>query len=87
MYIGKTLNDVAARLASHRDSDTKKFNKVVVYQIDNKADCSIAEVYFIAKYSPKYNIEYITGDVPTIGVDNMNRIITDEFTFNLDGGV
>lgn len=59
IYIGKSTQ-INVRLTHHlRDKD---FDTVEVIQFDNEVDMCISEIYFINKYKPRLNKEFIYSD-------------------------
>lgn len=83
VYIGKTTYSAANRLSSHMKS-TKRFNKVIVYEIPNEADIAIAEICLIIEYNPKYNKDVNIDESPTILIKGIDNIMKNKYTIYID---
>ena len=69
LYIGKSTNCIRQRLASHlfkvndneKEWHLEKQSNYFYYSYLETGSfyCEIAEIYFIKKFSPKYNVQYL----------------------------
>lgn len=66
VYVGQSTNCISRILAHERDSD-KEFD---VYEIAEckESDLNILELFYIEKYSPKYNVNHVG-----VEADNLNK--------------
>ena len=89
VYVGKSSQDMAVRLAAHKRDHNKVFDKAVAYCITNTTDIAILEAYYIAAEKPMYNIEHSDGQACSFTLPTVAEMATDRFTFNLtvNGGV
>lgn len=72
IYIGKSTQ-INVRLTHHlRDKD---FDTVEVIQFDNEVDMCISEIYFINKYKPRLNKEFIYSDVKSMSLKELDSIL------------
>lgn len=72
IYIGKSTQ-INVRLTYHlRDKD---FDTVEVIQFDNEVDMCISEIYFINKYKPRLNKEFIYSDVKSMSLKELDSIL------------
>ena len=72
IYIGKSTQ-INVRLTHHlRDKD---FDTVEVIQFDNEVDMCISEIYFINKYRPRLNKEFIYSDAKSMSLKELDSIL------------
>lgn len=81
VYIGKSVVNIAKRLADHYADLSKQFNRIDVYLINNLADLEIAEIYLISKHKPLYNKDANNKFSTTLTLNNLNEIIVSEDQF------
>lgn len=68
VYVGKT-NNLSVRINSHANEPKKddwflkNVYKIEYMQFDEYGDCSMAEIYFIAKFKPKYNTDFYSHKI------------------------
>ena len=66
VYIGKSNSNLYERSCTSAQERTKgNFSKIELYSMPTHADTNIYEMYFIAKYCPKFNIDSCCPDKPT----------------------
>jgi len=83
VYIGKATKHLSGRLGVHVSDPTKVFDTVVAYEIHNESDIHIAELYLINKLKPKYNINDVGLDMPTLVINNIDSVIINVTTILL----
>ena len=66
LYVGKTKN-INNRTTQHEDEKTWITNKTLLYyaELQNKTDMDIYEIYYINKYEPKHNTNYMNNSKPS----------------------
>jgi hypothetical protein len=80
VYIGKSDECVVERIRGHyKDKD---FDEVRIYPIIKVSDIYILEAFLITSIKPKYNIEFISEDAPSVVISNIDDILTDYITIN-----
>ncbi len=66
VYIGKSNSNLYERSCTSAQERTKgNFSKIELYSMPTHADTNIYELYFIAKYNPKFNSDSRCIDNPT----------------------
>ena len=66
VYIGKSNSNLYERSCTSAQERTKgNFSKIELYSMPTQADTNIYEMYFIAKYNPKFNSDSRCIDNPT----------------------
>ena len=66
VYIGKSNANLYERACTSAQERTKgNFSKIELYSMLTHADTNIYEMYFIAKYNPKFNVDSCCQDKPT----------------------
>lgn len=66
VYIGKSNSNLYERSCTSAQERTKRnFSKIELYSMPTHADTNIYELYFIAKYNPKFNSDSRCIDNPT----------------------
>lgn len=66
VYIGKSNSNLYERSCTSAQERTKgNFSKIELYSMPTHADTNIYEMYFIAKYRPRFNIDSCYPDKPT----------------------
>ena len=66
VYIGKSNSNLYERSCTSAQERTKgNFSKIELYSMKTHADTNIYELYFIAKYNPKFNSDSRCIDNPT----------------------
>lgn len=89
VYVGKSLFKIKHRLYSHISDDNKKFDEIVVYNINNIADIHLVEVMLIIYIKPIYNKDCYTESEVSIDLEgNINAILSKANTIEvkLDNG-
>ena len=83
VYVGKSTKSIGNRIISHKTKpeEKKQFTKAVCYEVLNKSDLHVAEVYLINKYKPFYNSDAIAEEPLTLVIDNIDSIINATFIF------
>lgn len=72
VYIGKSNSNLYERsCTSAQDRTNGNFSKIELYSMPTHADTNIYEMYFIAKYNPKFNIDSCCQDKPTFELPNV----------------
>lgn len=85
VYIGKSETNLARRIERHKTLKDKEFDTIKAYIITNMADIQLAELYLIHKYTPKYNKDSNSGDIPTLLISNLHTIMTEYYHYEYDG--
>jgi len=83
VYVGKSTGHISTRLWEHMYDPIKVFDKVVIYEIVNKADIALAEVYYITKFAPIYNKDSKSDDALTLSVVGIDEIVDREIIINI----
>ena len=66
VYVGKSNSNLYERSCTSAQERTKgNFSKIELYSMPTQADTNIYEMYFIAKYNPKFNSDSRCIDNPT----------------------
>lgn len=66
VYIGKSNSNLYERSCTSAQERTKgNFSKIELYSMPTHADTNIYELYFIAKYNPKFNSDSRCTDKPS----------------------
>jgi len=66
VYVGKSNSNLYERSCTSAQDRTKgNFSKIEIYSMPTHADTNIYELYFIAKYNPKFNSDSRCIDNPT----------------------
>lgn len=66
VYIGKSNSNLYERsCTSAQDRTNGDFSKIELYSMPTHANTNIYELYFIAKYNPKFNSDSRCADYPT----------------------
>ena len=66
VYVGKSNSNLYERSCTSAQERTKgNFSKIELYSMPTHADTNIYELYFIAKYNPKFNSDSRCIDNPT----------------------
>ena len=86
VYIGKSNSNLYERSCTSAQERTKgNFSKIELYSMPTQADTNIYEMYFIAKYNPKFNSDSRCIDNPTFELPKLKpkytleRIGTESF--------
>ena len=86
VYVGKSNSNLYERSCTSAQERTKgNFSKIELYSMPTQADTNIYEMYFIAKYNPKFNSDSRCIDNPTFELPKLKpkytleRIGTEHF--------
>ena len=86
VYVGKSNSNLYERSCTSAQERTKgNFSKIELYSMPTQADTNIYEMYFIAKYNPKFNSDSRCIDNPTFELPKLKpkyileRIGTESF--------
>ena len=86
VYVGKSNSNLYERSCTSAQERTKgNFSKIELYSMPTHADTNIYELYFIAKYNPKFNSNSRCIDNPTFELPKLKpkytleRIGTESF--------
>ena len=86
VYVGKSNSNLYERSCTSAQERTKgNFSKIELYSMPTQADTNIYEMYFIAKYNPKFNSDSRCMDNPTFELPKLKpkytleRVGTDLF--------
>lgn len=85
VYVGKSEVNLARRLEKHKALQDKEFDTIKAYVITNLADIQLAELYLIHQHSPRYNKDSNSGHTPTLAINNLDSIITEQYHYTYDG--
>lgn len=74
VYIGKSNSDLLNRACqSARERTSGMFSKIKLIEMNTHADTNIYELYYIAKYKPKYNTDSTCEDYPTNDLPEISK--------------
>jgi len=85
VYIGKSNDCMVERIRDHYKD--KSFNEVRMYPMIKLADIFILETFLITTIKPKYNIEFMSSDTPTVEILNIDDVMPDYITVAASFGV
>lgn len=72
VYVGKSNANLFRRsYESAKDRTGNRFSKIELLEMPSHADTNIYEMYYIAKYKPKYNIDSTCEDSPSFEMPNI----------------
>jgi len=86
VYVGKSSHCIYQRLLKHLtpgNIEYKEVTKVEVFQIANKANTDVAEIYLINMYKPPLNKDCNSSDVLTIQIESLSDIIDKYHSFEV----
>lgn len=89
VYVGKSNSDLLSRACqSARERTSGMFSRIKLCEMITHADTNIYELYYIAKYKPKHNVDstcddYPTSDLPEIGKCHYIELIGEK-EFNIE---
>lgn len=79
VYVGKSNSNLYERSCTSAQDRTKgNFSKIEIYPMPTHADTNIYELYFIAKYNPKFNSDSRCIDNPTFELPELKPKYTIE---------
>ena len=77
VYVGKSNSNLYERSCTSAQERTKgNFSKIELYSMPTQADTNIYEMYFIAKYNPKFNSDSRCIDNPTFELPKLKSKYT-----------